>query len=158
MTKLGLVLGRFQPLHAGHLHLIDLAFKQNDTVVICIGSAQISKPLSIEERHQRMAKQLKILGYPQHTYRIIDLIDPAPMKIWPKYVKETCKITDATYNTFYRGERCLKEETRELRSLGFHLRVIDKVRFFYKAPNGFYYLVKSATEIIKIHKQLRQNF
>jgi len=44
-----LVLGRFQPLHHGHIHLFSLAFKENDKVIICIDSAQLSEPFSIED-------------------------------------------------------------------------------------------------------------
>lgn len=38
MTKTGVILARFQPIHNGHLALIEKAFKENDNVLIFIGS------------------------------------------------------------------------------------------------------------------------
>lgn len=152
--KLGLVLGRFQPLHQGHLQLINIAFQENDEMVICIGSAQIADPLHIKERHVRLEGQLEALGYPKDKFRIVDLVDPEPMEIWPRYVKEVCGITDETINTFYRAETLPKNYVADLEKLGFNLRIVDKIPFYYKAPDGLYYLVQSATEIKTIHRRL----
>lgn len=38
MSNTGVILARFQPIHNGHLALIDKAFKENDNVLIFIGS------------------------------------------------------------------------------------------------------------------------
>lgn len=38
MSKTGVILARFQPIHNGHLALIEKAFKENDDVLIFIGS------------------------------------------------------------------------------------------------------------------------
>lgn len=153
--RLGLVLGRFQPLHAGHLHLIRSAFKENDEVVICIGSAQRADPLSIGERYFRIEKQLQILGYRHPKLRKVCLInDPEPMDSWPEYVKEHCGITDKTNNTFYRSEALPERYEGKLRQLGFAIRIVKRAPFYYRAPDGFYYLVSSTTEIREIHKKL----
>ena len=37
---LSLIVGRFQGLHAGHVHLIETALSVSDRVLILIGSAQ----------------------------------------------------------------------------------------------------------------------
>ena len=37
--KTGIILARFQPIHNGHLALIDKAIMENDEVYIFIGSA-----------------------------------------------------------------------------------------------------------------------
>lgn len=145
--RLGLVLGRFQPLHPGHLYLIDTAFKENDRIVICIGSAQLSEPLPIEKRSQNMKKQLEILGYDKNRYEIVELVDPEPMDVWPAHVKDTCRITDETENTFYRSDRLPKKYQAELEKLGFNIREVKRESFYHKAPDGFYRLVSSATEI-----------
>lgn len=149
-VTLGLVLGRFQPLHLGHIYLINLAFKENDKVVICIGSAQKAEPLTIKERHERMQKQLEILGYPKDRFRIVDLIDPKPISIWPAYVKKVCKIDDSTQNTFYRGQKILERYVKDLKRLGFILRIIKRKPFYIQDQDGYYHLVNSATEIRKI--------
>lgn len=38
-TKWGVMLARFQPIHNGHLHLIEQAVNENDKVLLIIGSA-----------------------------------------------------------------------------------------------------------------------
>ncbi len=52
--KLALVIGRFQPLHNGHLSLIDEARKQADKTLVLIGSSRqlpdFKNPFSYEER------------------------------------------------------------------------------------------------------------
>lgn len=155
--KLGLFLGRFQPFHPGHLFQLERVFRENDEVVICIGSAQKAEPLTIEERHRRMQKQLDILGYERKKYRIVDLVDPEPMKIWPFYVKETCAITNETENTFYRGEDIPDSHKKELEELGFKVKITGRFGFYYRASDGFYYLISSATEIRDLNQKLGGN-
>ncbi len=151
--KLGLVLGRFQPLHYGHVHIMERAFSENDEVVICIGSAQKSDPLPIGERHRRLVDQMKALR--KTSYKIVDLVDPEPIEIWPTYVKQVCQITDETENTVYRSDRDLTESNlTELQRIGFKVSFIKRISFPYKAPNGVYYQVSSATDIKRIHKEL----
>jgi bifunctional NMN adenylyltransferase/nudix hydrolase len=52
--KLAVIIGRFQPLHLGHLSLIDKAYKEADKVLILIGSAtqlpDFKNPFTYEER------------------------------------------------------------------------------------------------------------
>lgn len=57
MTKpfdYGVFIGRFQPLHVGHTHIIDEALKQVETLVIVVGSAYnartVKNPFTYEER------------------------------------------------------------------------------------------------------------
>lgn len=153
--KLGLFLGRFQPLHQGYLFQILHIFEENDQVVICIGSAQKAEPLTISERHERLEKQLNILGFPREKYRIVDLIDPDIMGVWPKYVKDLCGITDETDNTFYRGEDIPDNYRKALEELGFKVEITGRFEFYYCAPDGFYYVVSSATEIRSLNEKFR---
>lgn len=52
--KVGVFLARFQPLHNGHLFMIEKALKENDKVLIVLGSANkqgmIRNPFSLEKR------------------------------------------------------------------------------------------------------------
>ena len=43
MKKLAVVIGRFQPLHKGHMHLIAEAAKQAENVLVIVGSANNSR-------------------------------------------------------------------------------------------------------------------
>ena len=61
--KRALVLGRFQPLHLGHVWLFKRALDECDELVIVIGSAQESgtqeNPFSAEEREKMIRAVLK---------------------------------------------------------------------------------------------------
>ena len=50
----GIVLGRFQPFHKGHAHLVEHALENFDQITIAVGSAQeewtVDNPFSIQER------------------------------------------------------------------------------------------------------------
>ena len=65
METLGLVVGRFQPLHDGHRFLIETAINENENIVIVIGSVgkmDLNKnPLHTDERYRRLGLFLKRL-------------------------------------------------------------------------------------------------
>ncbi len=148
----GLVLGRFQPLHPGHLDLINTAMQECDEVVVCIGSAQRNEPFTIEQRHQHLDKQLSIL-HPDKKWRLVDLIDPVPMEIWPEYVKEQCEI-EGEGHKFYRADKLPEEYEEKLKILGFMVVYAARRPFYYMFPDGLYRYVSSATEIKAVYEEL----
>ena len=58
MEKIGLIIGRFNPLHVGHEYLINYALSKCDKLLIFIGSANknlsLSNPFSYEEREMML--------------------------------------------------------------------------------------------------------
>lgn len=60
--KQGFMIGRFQPFHTGHLHIIEEALKTVDKLYVCIGSFTESEtkrnPLSGKERYSIMTQIL----------------------------------------------------------------------------------------------------
>ena len=60
--KFGLLCGRFQPVHKGHVKLIRCALEHCDHLIIAIGSAQESRtkknPFSFEERRELLRRSL----------------------------------------------------------------------------------------------------
>lgn len=54
MQRVGVLLGRFQPFHKGHLFLVNEALKQVDSLLIVLGSSQESRtvknPWTVDER------------------------------------------------------------------------------------------------------------
>ncbi len=80
MSKIALIIGRFQPLHKGHINLIKRYSKANYIIKFGIGSSDKSfekdNPLTSEERNEiiRLAmKELKIKSY--EIYHIHDIRD-----------------------------------------------------------------------------------
>jgi nicotinamide-nucleotide adenylyltransferase len=63
--KCGLILGRFQPIHKGHLSLMLFALSRCEKIIVAIGSAQASRternPLSYEERRDMIDNALAMI-------------------------------------------------------------------------------------------------
>jgi len=54
--KLSVYIGRFQPFHDGHIHILDQALRSSDKVLVLIGSSHIARniknPFTFEERKE----------------------------------------------------------------------------------------------------------
>ena len=153
MEKIGLVVLRMQPLHLGHISLIETARRGNNKIVICIGSAQKAEPLPIEERRRRIVEKLNSLEYDTGLYKIFELDDIKSDEEWPLYLKNGCKITDETNNTFYTSDSLPESYLEAMRDLGFQIRTIERGSFDYEASDGTVHTVFSATEIRAICKR-----
>ena len=152
--KIGIVVGRFQPLHDGHIKLIRIVLGQNDFTVICIGSSQIADPLTFKERVIRVHTALDGLGYARDRYRIIALSDINDLPRWPTYLKSLVGLTDETENRYYLSDNPSEDFRKYLEEAGFMLVVLERGLFSYKGPDGRHYIVNSATEIRRLHREL----
>ena len=150
MKKVGLAVLRMQPLHPGHVSLIETAFCENDEIVICIGSAQKAEPLPIEERRRRIVEKLSSLGYDTRLYEIFELDDIKSDEEWPLYLKNGCEIADGTENAFYTSDDLPEDYLEAMRDLGFRIRTIERGSFDYEASDGTIHIVSSATKIREI--------
>ena len=74
--KKGLILGRFQPFHLGHLRLIEAVKGDNLELMICIGSAQKGRtkdnPFTTEERRIMVEAVVSRLDCKYQIYEIPD--------------------------------------------------------------------------------------
>lgn len=99
MSK-ALIIGRFQPFHKGHLYLINQALKENDSVIIAIGSSQESRtfnnPLTFLER-----KKIILSCIPK--IRIIPCPDFKKDNDWANYL-----IKKAKFNVIYSNNDWVK--------------------------------------------------
>jgi nicotinamide-nucleotide adenylyltransferase len=81
-----LFVGRFQPLHLGHLFALKKLFERFDRIVIGIGSVQESNtsrnPFSFEERKEMLERTLR--GY-EGRYEILGLPDFLDDAEWRDY-------------------------------------------------------------------------
>lgn len=73
----GIFIGRFQPVHQGHIHALGIAASQVDKLCIFVGSANqcrsIRNPWTYKERTQMLRTKLHAAGI--HNYEIIPLND-----------------------------------------------------------------------------------
>lgn len=159
MKKLGLVVGRFQPLHDGHKFLIRMALQKNDEVVIVIGSAGKvdfeRNPLSTDERYRRLYSFVKMIEVENRNIRIVFLKDIDSDEKWPEYLKNKSGITNETKNSFYTGDDNLPKEYLEaMEDIGFNIRIVKRNDFQYEDPSGEVHIIESATEIRNLHRKL----
>lgn len=83
MKKVGVFLSRMQPIHNAHLWMIENALKENDEVLVMIGSANKSgterNPLPIDLRKSMVESAIneyfRHKNYPQNSVKIITLPD-----------------------------------------------------------------------------------
>lgn len=87
----GLLVGRMQPVHEGHLQVIKSILKEVDEVIIGIGSAQLSHtlkdPFTAGERVMMLTKALSENNINASKYYIIPVQDVACNSIWVAHLK-----------------------------------------------------------------------
>lgn len=90
MGSRGLFVGRFQPFHKGHLHVILDILKQVDEVIIAIGSAQCSHtaedPFTAGERIEMIRLALKTQRIDPSKYLLIPITDLNDNRLWVSHV------------------------------------------------------------------------
>lgn len=87
----GLLVGRMQPIHEGHMDVIRRILNEVDEVIIGIGSAQISHtlkdPFTAGERTMMINKALSENGIAPNKYYITPIQDVARNSLWVAQVK-----------------------------------------------------------------------
>ena len=90
-NKRGLIIGRMQPFHNGHMQIIKKTFEEVDELVIGIGSAQISHkitdPFTAGERIMMVTQSLAENNIDHKTYYIIPMEDISINSVWPSHVR-----------------------------------------------------------------------
>jgi nicotinamide-nucleotide adenylyltransferase len=89
--KTALLIGRFQPLHYGHLYLIKQALRIADKIVIGIGSSNIidsENPFSADMRYELLSETLKEEGLTNKVKKIVFLPDIPDDTEWLEEVKK----------------------------------------------------------------------
>lgn len=95
-----LFIGRFQPFHNGHLNDVKHILKENDSIIIAIGSSQYENtkdnPFSFEERKDMIEIVLK--SEKLKNYKIIPLPDYHDNVQWVKQMKTYVPRFDRFYS------------------------------------------------------------
>jgi len=116
--KTGLFIGRFQPFHKGHLHLILKAAKEVDLLYIGIGSSNKTNkdnpfPTSLRKKFINATLKNKI-----KNYKIILVPDFPKDKDWSAYLEKKIKpisilyISDKKTSHEYWVIKCFKDKCR----------------------------------------------
>lgn len=90
-TRRGLLIGRFQPFHKGHEYVIEQILRENDEVVVAVGSAQLSytleNPLTAGERVYMIHEALKHRGSWLERCITVTVPDIQYNSAWPAHLK-----------------------------------------------------------------------
>ena len=85
-----LFIGRFQPVHLGHLEVIKKAVKENDRVFIGIGSSEANfrppNPFTCSERFQMLEAALDEAKIPREKYEIVTVRNIDNFALWVQHL------------------------------------------------------------------------
>lgn len=94
-----LFIGRFQPLHNGHLEVIKEIKRKHDEIVIGIGSAYQAftkeNPFTSGERYEMILRALNEEGIT--GFYVVPIPDINRYNIWPEHVNTLCPRFDVVY-------------------------------------------------------------
>ena len=105
----GILIGRMQPVHNGHMEVIKQILKEVDEIIIGIGSAQLSHelkdPFTAGERIVMMSQALAEKDVDPSRYYIIPMQDINFNAIWPSHVK----MMTPPFSIVYSGNPLVKQ-------------------------------------------------
>lgn len=105
----GILIGRMQPVHNGHMEVIKQILSEVDEIIIGIGSAQLSHelkdPFTAGERIVMMNQALADSGVDSSRYYIIPMQDINFNAIWVAHVK----MLTPPFSIVYSGNPLVKQ-------------------------------------------------
>ncbi len=105
----GILIGRMQPVHNGHMEVIKQILSEVDEIIIGIGSAQLSHelkdPFTAGERIVMMNQALADSGVDPSRYYIIPMQDINFNAIWAAHVK----MLTPPFSIVYSGNPLVKQ-------------------------------------------------
>lgn len=103
-----LFIGRFQPFHKGHLDVVKKILKDNERIIIVIGSAEKNfmqrDPLTAGERFQLIEESLKEAKIKPERYCIIPVRNVNNYALWVNHIN----IHVPPYTKIYTGSELVK--------------------------------------------------
>ncbi len=128
MTKRGLLIGRFQPFHLGHLKGIEHISKEVDELIILIGSAQyshsLSNPFTAGERVMMVHAALIQNGFDLSRYYILPLMDTNDNRIWVAHLVTSVPAFETAYTHNPLVKRLLFESNINVKSHALYNREV----------------------------------
>ncbi len=128
MVKRGLFVGRFQPIHLGHLKAIRDVLNEVDELVIVIGSAQYSHnvddPFTAGERLVMVRGALEEAGVDCRQIWLVPVPDVHLHVMWVSALKGYTPKFDVVYSNEPLTRRLFMEDGYEVKSIRFHKRKV----------------------------------
>jgi len=91
--KTGLIIGRFQPFHRGHLYLFQEAFKQIEKAIIGIGSINVhdeNNPFTQHQVEDMINKVLIDKKWNNRVTQIVGIPDIHDDQKWLDFINKNC--------------------------------------------------------------------
>ncbi len=136
MVKVGVVLGRFQPFHNGHLSYFLLALKNTKSLIIGITTpgkkptryepknplrfGKENNPFSFSQRREMIKAALKTRGVNLKRIRFIHFM-PQKLKIWQSQVPSS-----ATYFLILRPSD--SKQVSEMKAQGLNIKILKVIK------------------------------
>ena len=112
-----LVIGRFQPLHNGHMEVLRKCAEESDHLIVGIGSAQIShdpdNPFTAGERYMMISESLKDMGITD--FSIVPIEDLNRYSVWVAHVVSMVPPFKRVYTNNPMTRRLFQEAGYEVR-------------------------------------------
>jgi nicotinamide-nucleotide adenylyltransferase len=128
MVNRGLLVGRFQPFHLGHLEAIKDVLKEVDELIIVIGSAQYShnldNPFTAGERLVMVRRALEEAGIDYERIWIVPVSDVYLHMMWVSAVEGYTPKFDMVYSNEPLTRRLFIESEYQVKSIRFHKRKV----------------------------------
>jgi nicotinamide-nucleotide adenylyltransferase len=125
MTR-ALFVGRFQPFHYGHLYAINSILKECDSLVLVVGSAQMShqqdNPFTAGERIEMIRAALNEDNIPADRYLIIPIADAPAHRVWVSAVESQTPRFDLVYSNQSLTKRLLIEAGYQVKPIELYER------------------------------------
>lgn len=122
----GLLVGRYQPFHIGHLKAVKDVMAENDEVIIAIGSAQFShtskNPFTAGERIEMIRAALIEASLDLSKIIIVPIPDIGSHNLWVARVKATCPRFQVVYSNNPLVTRLFKEAGYEVKQVDMYNR------------------------------------
>lgn len=98
----GLMMGRFQPPHLGHMDLIGQVLKECDEVIVAVTSSQYNyldvDPFTAGERIEMLRDSLMDADIPADRYMILGIENQHNVAVWASYLRASLPRFERVYS------------------------------------------------------------
>lgn len=122
----GLIIGRFQPFHKGHLHLVRQILSECEEIVIAIASAQYNyiekDPFTAGERIEMIHDSLREAKVDLSTCYIVPIINDENNARWVAHLQSFLPVFDVVYTGNPYVKMLMRNSRIKVRKISFHDR------------------------------------